>query len=137
MLSRRVDSEGSLRHDRHIVNITGTMDDKTVLREIGDRIAGLRLAANLTQDRLATEAGVSRSTVHRDENGLGVVQMGSFIRICRALGALEGFGSCLPQSGRPGPMEVLRGRGKRGKRKRASGKNFSKTLGHWEWGKCS
>ena len=43
--------------------------DRRVLADLGDRLAQHRLNRNLTQDQLAREAGVSKRTIVRLENG--------------------------------------------------------------------
>ena len=59
--------------------------DQQVLAELGDRLAQYRLNRNLTQDQLAREAGVSKRTVVRLENGQSS-QMTNLVRVLRALG---------------------------------------------------
>lgn len=131
---RHLDPDSLLHHNRHIMRITALMTDKTVLIELGTRLAARRLAANVTQLQLAKEAGVSRSTVHRLENGIGAVQMSSLIRVCRSLGVLEEIGACFVGAGEPGPMDALRISGKRGVRERARAKCSPVAPSLWKWG---
>ncbi len=49
------------------------------------RLEATRLNQNLSQTSLAEEAGVSRRTISRMENGEGV-SLNTFIRVARALG---------------------------------------------------
>ena len=44
--------------------------DSRILAELGERLARYRLNRNLTQDQLAREAGVSKRTIVRLEDGL-------------------------------------------------------------------
>lgn len=90
--------------------------DATVLASIGENIAGERLKRNITQEELATEAGISRSTVRRLESGEST-QLTAFIRVLRVLDLLPGLKLLLPAA-TASPMQVLENRGKT--RQRAS-----------------
>ena len=57
----------------------------TLEQELCRRLEATRLNQNLTQTSLADEAGVSRRTISRMENGEGV-SLDTFIRVARALG---------------------------------------------------
>jgi transcriptional regulator with XRE-family HTH domain len=93
------------------------LTDEAVLAEIGARLSFVRLSRDLTQARLARDAGVSKRTVERVEAGQSA-QLTSFIRILRTLGLLGGIELLLPPP-EPGPMDLLR-RGGRAPR-RATG----------------
>lgn len=103
--------------------------DDAVLAELGSRIEAARLARNLTQARLAHEAGVSKRTLERIEAGHSA-QLTSFIRVLRALDLLERLEEALPPA-EPGPMDLLRGGGE--PRERASGKPPTPEE-PWRWG---
>jgi transcriptional regulator with XRE-family HTH domain len=90
--------------------------DATVLARIGESIAAERLKRNITQEELATEAGISRSTVRRLESG-DSTQLTAFIRILRVLDLLPGLKNLLPAPA-ASPMQVLENHGKT--RRRAS-----------------
>jgi transcriptional regulator with XRE-family HTH domain len=62
--------------------------DDLFLSVVGRRLAELRVAANITQAELCAAAGVSKSTIERLESGKSV-QITSFLRYARALGALD------------------------------------------------
>lgn len=59
--------------------------DQAILKEIGERVAMIRLNQNFTQANLAEQAGVSKRTVERLEAGESV-QVTSLIRLLRSLG---------------------------------------------------
>lgn len=61
--------------------------DAVILQAIGQGIASCRLAVNMTQARLAEEAGVSKRTIERVESGESV-QLTNLIRILRVQGKL-------------------------------------------------
>lgn len=109
--------------------------DSALLSELGGRLARYRLRANLTQQSLADEAGLSKRTVERVENG-EPVQLVSFIRLCRALDLLEGLDRWLPEPA-PSPIERLRLQGR--ERQRASPASEEEAAGDstpepWVWG---
>jgi putative transcriptional regulator len=92
------------------------MTDSAVLAEVGDRLAQHRLQRNLTQAQLAREAGISKRTLIRVENG-DSSQLTNLIRLVRALGLLDGFDAFVPPA-IPSPIEQMRSRKK--ERRRAS-----------------
>jgi transcriptional regulator with XRE-family HTH domain len=104
----------------------------TVLDELGARLARTRLEQNVSQEQLATEAGVSKSTVERIEAGREV-KLTSFVRILRALGQLELLDRLVPEP-LPSPIERIRIHGKR--RQRAAeprGKHVPEQPAPWRW----
>lgn len=115
------------------MRIANLNTDTTVLHEIGRRVEAVRLDRNITQDRLAHEAGVSRSTVLQLESGRSV-SLSSFVRILRALGLLESLDRALPEE-LPSPIERLKREGRR--RQRASSPRAQTEKGArpgtWSW----
>ena len=57
--------------------------DAAILKELGDRLARRRLRENLTQAKLAHEAGISKRTLIRLESGESS-QLANLIRVLRA-----------------------------------------------------
>jgi transcriptional regulator with XRE-family HTH domain len=115
------------------MQITGDLTDAAVLGELGKRLARTRLDLDLTQQGLADEAGISRDTVLRLEDGQSVT-LTAFLRVLRALRLLEGVDRLVPEP-LPSPIEQLEREGKR--RRRASGsrrKANAQDAGVWEWG---
>ena len=104
--------------------------DESILQEIGDRMARIRLERNLTQTQLAEMAGISKRTLERLESGAAATQLTSFIRTCRSLGLLERLDLFLPTP-KTGPVEQLKLEARR--RRRASGSKARKTS-KWSWG---
>lgn len=68
-----------------------------VLSEIGNRIRMRRFQMNLTQDEIASIAGVSPLTVFNLEKG-NSVSLSNFIRVLRALGLLDNLSLLLPDT---------------------------------------
>jgi transcriptional regulator with XRE-family HTH domain len=117
------------------MKITEQLTDKSVLEELGGRLANARLGGNLTQAALADQAGVSKRTVERLESGAVAAQLSGFLRVCRALGLLERFESLVPEVS-TSPMEQLKRKGR--KRQRASGRKAVPAAPKtWTWGEVS
>ena len=93
-----------------------TLGDEAVLEELGRRLGRRRLALQITQAKLADQAGVAKRTVERIEAG-AAAQTLSLIRILRVLDLLQGLDQLIPETG-PRPMDLLKLKGK--ERKRAS-----------------
>ena len=89
------------------MKISNSLADEALLRELGRRLTGARIARNLTQAALALEAGVSKRTVERVESGEVATQLSSFIRVCRVLGLIDGFELLVPEA-TPGPIAQLK-----------------------------
>jgi transcriptional regulator with XRE-family HTH domain len=115
------------------MKITAHATDESVLAELGGRLAGARLARNLTQAALADQAGVSKRTVERLESGAVATHLSGFLRVCRTLGLLERFESLVPEAA-ASPMAQLQQQEGR-KRQRATGKKArAGEPKKWTWG---
>lgn len=109
--------------------------DEALQLEIGQRLQGARLNANLSQKELAERVGLSRRTVVNAENGQSCT-LGTLIALLRGLGLLDQLDALLPPQP-PSPIQIYKLQGKQ--RQRASGQR-KKTLevaedpGPWTWG---
>ena len=114
--------------------LTNQDSDRAVLADLGERLRAARLERNLSQQRLAEEAGVGRMTVQRLEEG-GSTSLTSLIRILRALGAVDALAGLLPAPG-PSPLEEARRRGRKRQRARAPREPTEpeSRTGPWRWG---
>lgn len=101
------------------MKITLQTTDEAILSELGRRLAQARLARNLTQAQLATQAGISKRTLERLESGEVAAQLSAFIRVCRGLGILDRLELLVPEP-TPSPIAQLKLRGR--ERRRASGR---------------
>ncbi len=114
---------------------TPTLTDAALLKLIGERLARLRLAKNLTQAQLAEQAGLGLRTVQRLELGAAATQLSGFVRVCRVLGLVEQFEALIPEAA-ASPIAQLKQQGRR--RQRATGKQ--EAAGEpkkWTWGESS
>ena len=97
---------------------------------LSERIEEIRLKQNITQSRLASEAGVSRSTITRlAQSGKGI-SLDSFIRILKALHMTNQLEALLPNPG-VSPLEELK-RANQPSRQRARTKKQDQKK--WTWG---
>ena len=115
------------------MRISKQASDEAILRELGSRLAAVRLGRNLTQAALAEEAGVSKRTVERLESGEVAARLSGFVRVCRALDLLDRLDVLVPVP-TASPLEQLQLAGRR--RKRASGSRVqpAPAKGKWTWG---
>lgn len=111
------------------MKILDTHTDKTVLSEIGARIARRRLALSLTQSELAEQAGIGKRTLERVEAG-ETAQFSTIIRIFRVLGWLPELDKVLFEP----PVRPLEAAARKGKaRQRAPGSRKKKKSKSWSW----
>jgi len=114
------------------MKIVPNITDEALLKLIGERLARLRLAKNLTQGQLAEQAGLGVRTVQRLELGTAT-QLAGFVRVCRVLGLVERFEALLPEEA-ASPMAQLKQQGRQ--RQRATGKKAAAgEPKKWTWGK--
>jgi transcriptional regulator with XRE-family HTH domain len=111
------------------------LSDTAILERLGQRLARYRLNRNLTQDQVALEAGVSRRSVSKLENG-HIVDTRILIRILRALDLINQLDALAPEV-EASPISLLEARGK--ERLRASGSrerspsSVAEPPGNWTW----
>jgi putative transcriptional regulator len=94
------------------------MNDAAVLTELGERLRRHRLNLDITQDDLAEKAGVARSVVQKIEQGEPCMLDG-WLRVLRALGALDQLDAFLPDPG-ISPLQLARLQNR--ERRRATGR---------------
>ncbi|HEY8012206.1 MAG TPA: helix-turn-helix transcriptional regulator [Rudaea sp.] len=112
------------------MKIGSETSDSTALRELGARIAAVRLTFNLTQAQLAEQAGISKRTVERLESGAVATQLSAFLRVLRVLRLQDRIELLVPES-TPGPVAQLQLKGRT--RKRASGQTQEQTATTKKW----
>lgn len=112
------------------MRIYGTENATTLMKEVGNRLRGLRVRSALTQKELAERSGVPKAMITRIENGLPI-RLDSLIELMRALGCLGNLQVLLPEE-EPTAKEMLQGKAPR-MRVRHSGKDSAPDVG-WKWG---
>ena len=76
--------------------MTDQTSDIALVKEIGQRIAYLRISARMKQEELAEKAGLSRYALSRLENGAGGIRLDSFLSVLRCLNVLNKLSLVLP-----------------------------------------
>lgn len=111
------------------------LTDEGLLKRLGERLARLRLAQNLTQEQLAEQAGIGVRTLQRLEQGAAATQLSGFVRVCRVLGLVERLDALIPELP-ASPMAQLEMQGRQ--RQRATGKKTAApNMRKWTWGEPS
>jgi DNA-binding XRE family transcriptional regulator len=123
------------------MEIQPELTDRAILEELGRRLSAVRIAAARTQAGLARDAGISKRTLEHMESG-DTVQTTSLVRILRQLELLEVLEVMVPEQG-PGPMDLLRLKGKTRRRAYSPRPSFQYTKDSsgvkqpdedWSWG---
>jgi transcriptional regulator with XRE-family HTH domain len=112
--------------------ISGDLNDDAVMKELGRRLAQLRVDSNYTQEYLAERAGLGKRTLERLEKGMQV-QTASLVRVLRGLGLLDALEGLLPAADIR-PMDLLRL--KKNRRQRARGSfvyELQPPIAAWVW----
>ena len=73
------------------------LDNVALLKEIGRRIAFLRVSSRMKQEELSEKTGISRYALSRLENGAGGVRLESFLAVLRCLNVLNRLTAVLPE----------------------------------------
>ena len=82
------------------MNRIDDISDEALPKDVGRRIAYLRISAKMKQGELAAKAGLSRYALSRLENGAGGIRLDSFLSVLRCLNVLNKL-SILLQERRP------------------------------------
>ncbi|MCP3666752.1 MAG: helix-turn-helix transcriptional regulator [Gammaproteobacteria bacterium] len=105
-----------------------TSPSEAVSTALCKRLEEIRLSKNISQAVLASQAGVSRSTMTRIANGQSI-SLDSFIRVIKALGLGDHLASLLPDPD-VRPVELIHHKGQH--RRRASNKRTAPEPWHWD-----
>ena len=99
---------------------------RAMLTELGSRLARLRKSQGLSQAALAKQAGLGVATLRRIEDGRDA-QLGSWLKLLKALGQEASIDGLLPETVRSPVAEVL-------PRKRRSSGGGQSTDAGFTWG---
>lgn len=94
------------------MKILSTTPTDTQLQELGRRLAAYRKYQGYSQHQLAEQAGVGVASVRRIEGGQDA-QLGTWVKLLRALDASELLDSLLPEEIRSPMADVKQARKKR------------------------
>ena len=102
------------------MKIDSLTPDIAILKELGSRLQTIRKQQGFTQGELALKAGLGVATLRRFEDGKDG-QLGSWIKILKALDMLASLDQFLPESFQSPMFEVLsKRRSKRSKKSSTS-----------------
>lgn len=88
--------------------IRNAMTDEAIAKELGQRLARVRINAELTQDELAEAIGVDRGRVSRLENS-GSGKLSTVVAVLRHLDRLDLLEQWLPEGTLISPLKQLEG----------------------------
>jgi transcriptional regulator with XRE-family HTH domain len=117
------------------MKIQSNITSEALLKLIGERLARLRLSKNLTQKKLAEQAGLGLRTVQRLELGLAATQLSGFVRVCQVLGLVERFDVLIPEE-QASPIAQLKLQSRKRQRAR-SRKTATGATKKWTWGEST
>lgn len=108
---------------------SSTVNIETIMRDLGIRLAQVRLSRNLTQARLAQEAGTSLPSIKRLEAGRNS-SLDTLLRVLRALNLGDRILDILPNPN-VRPVERVLHQGQ--ERRRARTKTEATKASDWAW----
>jgi transcriptional regulator with XRE-family HTH domain len=114
------------------MKISPQLTDDAILAELAARLTHARLRQKLSQQDLASLAGVAKRTVERLEAGEPAV-LTNLIRVLRALNLIEALDALLPVS-TPSPIEQLERRSKPRRRAARKTPKSATPKAPWTWG---
>jgi len=114
----------SQKIEYHIANVD------LIVKDLGARLARIRLSRNISQGDLAEKAGITRRTLSRFETGQGAT-LDTMVRVLRGLGLESHLEALLPN---PDIQPVQRHNSKTLERRRAR-PTANDTAEPWRWGK--
>ena len=114
------------------MKLENSQTDEAILHELAARLTRRRIALELTQAELAQQAGIGKRTLERIEAG-GSSQLGSWLRVLRALGLVDGLEQLIPAV-HSRPMQLLRAEGKQRQRASSRRRETDEDGRPWTWG---
>lgn len=117
------------------MKIQSNITSEALLKIIGERLARLRLSKNMTQKKLAEQAGLGLRTVQRLELGLAATQLSGFVQVCQVLGLVERFDVLIPEE-QASPIAQLKLQSRKRQRSR-SRKTATGAIKKWTWGEST
>ena len=92
------------------INNWHSLSDRAIVRELGLAIRQMRLQANLTQQEVASKAGLDRVTISKLENG-GSASLITLIQILRVVDQLDVL-NAFHEGGSTSPLQAAKLQGK-------------------------
>jgi transcriptional regulator with XRE-family HTH domain len=111
------------------INNWHSLSDSAIVREIGLAVRQMRIQAQLTQQEVATKAGLDRVTLSKFENGSSANLL-TFIQILRVVDQLDVL-NALQDGANPSPLAAAERQGKPRLRVRAKKNDTSNNSSSW------
>lgn len=103
------------------------MTDDAIAQELGQRLAQLRINANISQNELADAVGIDRGRISRLEHS-GTAKLSTIIAVLRHLDQLELIERWLPETQVVSPLQQMKAAmAQPGKRKRVRKRKITQT----------
>ena len=102
------------------MKIDELLSEESTLQELGERLKRYRKHRKYSQANLARDAGIGVATLRRIEDGKDS-QLGSWLKILRALGLVASIDALLPETIRSPMQEVKESPKSRSRRSSAEG----------------
>ena len=110
-----------------------TLNSQQIEIKLCELLEDYRLMKNISQASLAEQAGVSRRTISRMENGEGV-SLDTFIRVMVSLGLGDNLKTLIPETSiRPIERVKQKQQRQRASSKRSRPESQSSTESEWTW----
>ncbi len=111
------------------MKISGTENNETILKELGQRIKDIRIKMSMTQKEFALKAGVSARTIERLENGENI-NIECFLNVLRVINCIQNTDLLITEQILTPEMIFNNQK----KRQRASAKQKKEEKIFWKWG---
>jgi transcriptional regulator with XRE-family HTH domain len=111
------------------INNWHSLSDSAIIREVGLAVRQMRVQAQLTQQEVATRAGIDRVTLSKFENGASANLL-TFIQVLRVVDQLDVL-NALQDGATPSPLAAAERQGKPRLRVRAKRGDSPNTDGTW------
>jgi len=109
-----------------------SMSDPAIVAELGTRLKQIRLQQNLSQEKLAEKAGLSRSAISEMENGKAATSLLTIVQVLRVLDHLNLLDNW--QSAEPlNPLQMVKFTGAKRLRATKKTRKLTKEEIEWEW----
>lgn len=68
-----------------------------LIKLLGVRFKDYRLRSHMTQKDVAEQSGITVNTIHKFENGIGNMSLGTFLSLMKAIGQIEALDEIMPE----------------------------------------
>ena len=109
-----------------------SMSNQAIVTELGANLRHIRVSQKLTQEKLARQAGLSRSAIYELENGKTATSLITIVQVLRVLQQLQIFDSW-KQEKPERKLSIFKTKVKAGLRAKMKITQLKKEENEWEW----